>query len=181
MKTENEKKQWTFDPERYEGHTPGPWVAEINGTICTQHKQEIAMLPGRTINTRLIADAPHLLEECKRLKAKLDNVVDSVVSIGKRLGSDKLLKELERLRELEDRLPKTADGVPVVPGDVLWGQDADGGVVSIASGKGLMMLDDAESFDEPGYPMPEDSYYGKPSFCYSTKEAAEAARKGTND
>lgn len=75
--------------------------------------------------------------------------------------SDALMQaadEIERLRAIVDRLPKTADGVPIYPGMTVWAlipgleiSDAEVQVVGIG---------------------------GVWRYCYSTREAAEKARKG---
>lgn len=81
---------WTFDPSRYEGHTPGPWSADASphfwigrdGSFSVGKKAggEATVLasrspfPGRAnemrANAKLIADAPHLLREVERLRAE---------------------------------------------------------------------------------------------------------------
>jgi hypothetical protein len=66
--------------------------------------------------------------------------------------------ERDRLQAIVDRLPKTADGVPVVPGQFIYASD----------GKAVMMLRYAENDGRMAYP----------EVCYSTREAAVAAREG---
>jgi hypothetical protein len=63
-----------IDTDKYEGHTPAPW--EIHGErICAQDACKIGNVGGEIatvieeINTHLIADAPLLLEEVKRLRS----------------------------------------------------------------------------------------------------------------
>lgn len=87
----------------------------------------------------------------------------------------RMLDEIERLRAIVDRLPKTADGVPVVP-------LRSTGVYRITHG-GLHIQ---ESCDWSGeHPMFRAGDDGEPTSgrvmlpcgrCYSTREAAEAAR-----
>ena len=67
------------------------------------------------------------------------------------------LDETEQLQAIVDRLPKTADGVPVGPGDVIYSLD----------GRDLRMVRYAESLGHMAYP----------DVCYSTREAAESAQK----
>ena len=74
-------------------------------------------------------------------------------------------RELEQLRAIVDKLPKTADGVPVVPGMMVWRVLLSGSldyreVVSIISS-------DVVSLNDIG------AYFGD---LYSTREAAEKAR-----
>jgi len=77
---------------------------------------------------------------------------------------------VERLRAIVEKLPKTADGVPVVPGMVIWPpefiEDEQGATVKIIARDNLTgdMLEHGTSL----------LWIGK---CYSTREAAEAARR----
>lgn len=154
--------QWTFDPSRYEGHTPGPWCvkqgqdgAEVHTddlTVCRLHDEGKYSDPVGPIDARLIADAPMLLAKCVRLQA------------------------------IVDRLPKTADGVPVVPGTQtpLWNPDY--------AGTGYYQVDASWIEHTPdclcewsvtwGGPGHDASDVGR---WYSTEQAAEAARKEQGD
>ena len=65
-----------IDTDKYEGHSPAPW--EIHGErICAQDACKIGNVGGEIatvieeINTHLIADAPLLLEEVKRLRERV--------------------------------------------------------------------------------------------------------------
>ena len=67
-----------IDTDKYEGHTPGPWKTNPNdlGTrIDGSSNEEIATVhnyaPANRANRELIADAPLLLAEVKRLKTRL--------------------------------------------------------------------------------------------------------------
>ena len=71
-----------------------------------------------------------------------------------------LQQEIERLRAIVDRLPKTADGVPMVPGLRVW--IWFGGKITEAVHSGT---------------DPKQSYWGNALWCYSTKEAAEEAER----
>tara|TARA_R100001015_G_C4616744_1_gene172942 strand:+ start:52 stop:318 length:267 start_codon:yes stop_codon:yes gene_type:complete len=53
-----------IDTDKYEGHTPAPW--DKLSEYC----------PVGSIDKQLIADAPLLLEEVKRLRGLLDVIVD---------------------------------------------------------------------------------------------------------
>ena len=80
------------------------------------------------------------------------------------------LDERDRLQAIVDRLPKTADGVPVVPGMQIWPffeiEDEQGAVVCLCAHDGPTgeMLVDGDTMN-----------VGK---CYSTRDAAVAAREG---
>ena len=73
-----------IDTNKYEGHTEGPWeFKHINSNwyqcdkIGEIHMEDIAIKEA-SANAQLIADAPLLLEEVKRLREQLDNVRDWV-------------------------------------------------------------------------------------------------------
>lgn len=79
---------------------------------------------------------------------------------GTYLSADELLElcglqhaEVERLQAIVDKLPKTADGVPVVPGMVVWKSNCEPTNVGMLLGTWVCQ-------------------------CYSTHEAAEAAGGG---
>ena len=62
-----------IDTDKYEGHTPAPWeFKHINSNwyqcdkIGEMHMEDIA-IEEASVNAQLIADAPLLLEEVKRL------------------------------------------------------------------------------------------------------------------
>lgn len=77
------------------------------------------------------------------------------------------IDEIERLQEIIGHLPKTADGVLIVPGISVWLKTGKNVTVDSVE----VMLDTIGWRDITGRP-----YLG--SECYSTSEAAEAARKG---
>lgn len=71
-----------LDLTQFEGHTPGPWWYDDYGTyIFTKGKNQMvgetrgtgANLP-QEINGRLLASAPELLAEVKRLREALSKV-----------------------------------------------------------------------------------------------------------
>ena len=70
-----------IDTDKYEGHTPAPWKQakpkDSNPRITTQFcDDEIIVNTGATsweADIQLIADAPLLLEEVKRLNALIHN------------------------------------------------------------------------------------------------------------
>ncbi len=117
---------------------------------------------------------PRPLEQMKA-EARRDNWHVTFV------GSDvrQLISEIERLQAIVDKLPRTADGAPVAPGmDVYFcGMDDPRSmrtetIDSVAwTWKGVWLCW-RDSPLKPGR-MPSD--------CYSTREAAEAARKVSDD
>lgn len=98
---------------------------------------------------------------------------------------DALARENRRLREIVDRLPKTADGVPTYPGMKVW---THGGDKELEVGRWLthpplpVVHRTPAGWEYAGYhlPMPTEN-------CYSTKDAAlapaaveqDGAREGT--
>lgn len=86
-----------------------------------------------------------------------------------------LLDEIERLQAIVDRLPKKADGVPIVPDRKVFP---------------LHPIDDPEFSEDDDYAtcvlMLRDNLTGEtfskdewiPGKCYSTREAAEATKAG---
>lgn len=66
--------------------------------------------------------------------------------------------EIERLQAIVAKLPQTADGVPILPGQKVWGIFANKSIEEVEIIRG------SQGGMYPG--------------CYSTREAAEAAQKG---
>tara|TARA_R110000824_G_scaffold372677_1_gene562850 strand:- start:1909 stop:2262 length:354 start_codon:yes stop_codon:yes gene_type:complete len=77
-----------IDTDKYEGHTPGPWRRNINADYpvyageAPNHTHVAIALQSNEINAeanmKLIADAPLLLAEVKRLQICIAEVVDVV-------------------------------------------------------------------------------------------------------
>ena len=90
-------------------------------------------------------------------------------SVADWLHAERLMDEAaDRIAELEaivEKLPKTADGVPVAPGMKVYDKDFQGYDVT-----GLRAMDDSS--------MPSDAYLSWPR-VYSTLAAAEAAKEAT--
>lgn len=92
--------------------------------------------------------------------------------------TDGLLAEIERLRAIVDRLPKTADGVPVYVGDIVFVPYGDG-----MYGRGIV---DCRFHSEAyWYATIHPTMNRIPvemavciDYCYSTREAAERAAEG---
>ena len=63
-----------IDTDNYEGHTEGPWKIEGAKTIIGAEDLRITVKGGtqRDKNLRLVADAPLLLEEVKRVSKELE-------------------------------------------------------------------------------------------------------------
>ena len=104
-----------------------------------------------------------LVHNCSRCGAEMrpyDEVIDQPQPCRKCLNED-----IERLQAIVDKLSKTADGVPVVPGMDVWlpGYPKYPGEVE-ADAYGV----------NPCVDWPEKLYH--PCKLYSTREAAEVAR-----
>ena len=71
-----------IDTDKYEGHTEGPWnltpeghiVADDMTVVCNKYTKRIVETNHK--DTRLIADAPLLLEEVKRLREGLQEMLN---------------------------------------------------------------------------------------------------------
>lgn len=94
------------------------------------------------------------------------------------------LAELRRLREIVERLPTTADGVPIALGMNLW---LEGGMLT-SEGVGVLSITDPDHRHPDDYPVGErwcitvrdgcgDELTVWNGQCYSTREAALAARE----
>ena len=60
-----------IDTDKYEGHTPAPWGRDCDCIFEYDGGVDIARLAlGNEANAQLIADAPLLLAEVKRLREK---------------------------------------------------------------------------------------------------------------
>ena len=73
-----------INPDDYEGHTPGPWTwrgetidgdGEVNHTVCYMEHPHVNGEMNEA-DAQLIADAPFLLEEVKRLRERLIRAYD---------------------------------------------------------------------------------------------------------
>jgi len=85
--------------------------------------------------------------------------------------ADKLLAECRRLRAVVGRLPKTADGVRIVPNEVYW--------VRMKTGE-RKIVSQSISYTEDGWWISGGDRYGYFSEdLYSTPETARAAKERT--
>ncbi len=85
-------------------------------------------------------------------------------------------EEIEYLRGVVGKLPKTADGVPIVSGDkvwVWWESDKEG---TLSRWFQITVLDTYHV--NRGWVVSDNGSEFEPSDCYSTREAAEKARGG---
>ena len=87
-------------------------------------------------------------------------------------GCENNYREIARLQAIVDRLPKTADGVPVMPGDDVWVGPSSPHCCFVNG----IMPGDVVRLDFHGHSYA--TVVGKKD-TYSTREAAEAA--GGND
>ena len=89
-----------IDTDKYEGHTPAPWNADDDGGGKHLHIDAYGeegdvcvarMVNGNWIDTQLIADAPLLLEELKRLQIEcsaLGEMIQWYMETGEMLDRD---------------------------------------------------------------------------------------------
>ena len=76
-----------IDTEKYKGHTPAPWNADDDGGGKYLHIDAYGeegdvcvarMVNGNWIDTQLIADAPLLLAEVKRLRKQVEALFSEI-------------------------------------------------------------------------------------------------------
>jgi len=84
--------------------------------------------------------------------------------------------EVERLKAIVDKLPKTADGVPVGIGDVVWWLHS-----GIAHECAVTGIDDLNRVAIARLPRDSDQSSSIRHSLYSTREAAIAASKEQDD
>ena len=111
-----------IDTDKYEGHTPAPWKASHDrleyGWIVNSHGWRVYVGEHEKraeirnyrfnhdklseANAQLIADAPLLLAEVKRLREGISKVADSMASLVKAYGLDE--------EDLHDEIADWIDG-----------------------------------------------------------------------
>jgi hypothetical protein len=151
---------------RYERAVTTMWDAigrdKANGTddVFTLAKAEIerlradyAKLHG-VVETYISAPGQIRGDAYRDLTGTMDHLAGRDDGLGWAACWQKQQVEIERLRAIVDRLPKTADGVPVTPGMTLWG--AGGGY---------------------GIQINRVGPYRTYPLMYSTREEAEAAQE----
>ena len=79
-----------IDTDKYEGHTPAPWMIDDNN-ICDTYGNVVLRYhyAVTTANHTLMADAPLLLEEVKRLREVIQNALYLFQEAGNPKMSDK--------------------------------------------------------------------------------------------
>lgn len=120
-------ERWVFDPSRYEGHTPGPWVPERFKSVRSEadcgvfampwegHAYSIVRAPRYVSreqwerDSRLIADAPHILAEAVRLRAENERLREVLVYIRDMPNYDQ--DNEQRLRAIARRALADMEGV----------------------------------------------------------------------
>lgn len=76
--------------------------------------------------------------------------------------------EIKRLQRIVDKRAKTEDGVPAVPGMIVWFSNGSGTIRKVCDGGKYGYAVEVDDADGPRVRVPL-------SDCYSTREAAEAA------
>ena len=87
-----------IDTDKYEGHTEGPWIPQVNSQVCSStvvHTIIATVEYNHPQNKVLIADAPLLLAEVKRLREGIEHALH----IRLRHGQEEGWKELKELIE----------------------------------------------------------------------------------
>ena len=88
-----------IDTSKYEGHPPGPWRVDKTSGIVTEAGMPVTALTNQRLQTMaLMADAPLLLEEVKRLREVAYN---KDMQVGE---SDREVKRLREALRIERRI-----------------------------------------------------------------------------
>ena len=98
---------------------------------------------------------------------ELEAWVDEAASFRYGAGMKEFARRLAAMQSIVERLPKTAEGVVVLPGDTLYKPHHDGYVEEYSVGRSW------EKQDTTSRPLPAYVYE---RWCYSSWEAAQAAR-----
>ena len=109
-----------IDTDKYEGHTPGPWKAlfnhpQVDGSCVVNDEDEsnfgytdgerilgplwVGELTEDMPDTKLIADAPLLLEEVKRLHKEIAYIVNGIGQVASDAFSHMVIEELRKVIE----------------------------------------------------------------------------------
>ena len=143
------------------GATAGPWYADdgaaegFDGSwdVCGPDQCGIASITGTALVARYVRDK----------EANANFIAAS------RTAVPELVAEVRRLRAIVDKLPKTADGVPIVPGMEVYRRGLRGAadLHTVFMVKACHWVDDAMI------------HFGPRSPIYSTRDAALAALSPT--
>lgn len=159
--------------EKYPTITPRRWVDVPAQVVCRDLEAEVPAALVESVNT----GARHKFPVCALalLYSAIDRSEhgrsDGHCPVASYAEIKRLRAEVERLQAIVDRLPKTADGVVVLPGMKLYAHD----------GNYIESMDVGykwEKRDDSSHPSP---VYHLERYCYSTHEAAEAARDDANE
>lgn len=159
--------------------TAGKWFinqANSYGTEMSTRKHSLGWLYGEYPQTEkdceficeARADLPDLLAERAELLAEVEEMRGQVKA------EDALRAEVARLREVVDRLPRTADGVPVVQGDTIW----EPVTYTYANGKPVGALGCEFLCMQGGKWVVHEYGPAQDGPFYSSREAALAAKDG---
>ena len=100
-----------IDTSKYEGHPPGPWRVDKTSGIVTEAGMPVTALTNQRLQTMaLMADAPLLLAEVKRLQEEVEERITAHYTLANGWSraeqeweqeKRRLLKEIEQLKENE--------------------------------------------------------------------------------
>jgi hypothetical protein len=93
-----------------------------------------------------------------------------------------LADEVERLRAIVDRLPKTADGVPLFPGDTVYYEKnpSNDTIVAFTVAPYSEWNTDVWGVQNQSRAVSKKGGGWPAAMCYSTRKAAEAAKEATD-
>ena len=101
-----------IDTSKYEGHTPAPWRVDKTSGIVTEAGMPVTALTNQRLQTMaLMADAPLLLAEVKRLQEEVEERITAHHTLANGWSraeqeweqeKRRLLKQIEQLKEMNE-------------------------------------------------------------------------------
>jgi hypothetical protein len=102
-----------IDTDKYEGHAEGEWVIEMNdtGDECAIHAQDYGTIAQTfyrdcdklfLATTKLIADAPLLLKEVKRLYQAITDIADEMEQVSLTEYEQEVIEDLRKVIETQN-------------------------------------------------------------------------------
>ena len=82
--------------DKYEGHTPAPWVIAFSHLAILHEGERIV---AKQQDTQLIADAPLLLAEVKRLREAIAGIADEMEQVSLTEYEQEVIEDLRKVIE----------------------------------------------------------------------------------
>ena len=158
-------RPWIISPDR---------LATLLGRLKVHRQFQEA---GYDLGDHIAAQDAEIVRLLCELKEQRSDIQTLTSALGySKADNTSIGEECASLRAIVDRLPKTADGVAILPADDVWVLDSKHGCP-----KGVYAIQCMVStIDDAG---PELVFHGKRygikhgDDCYSTREAAESAKR----